>query len=331
MHPAGGARVLHCRAGGVPARPSEKPAVRNCPAIESQAVIAGAIRKRHDRWRRSQGAGRDRMESLIVKRMPNPLPQFARSRWRRGLLLGIGTLALTGCGAIHSARMWFPKASGMDEISPQLYVEPSMSAEQRQALQRQIDLGRAAVAAFFGEVTAKPYIVACLTDDCDQRFGSYGQRAAAYGDLAIRLSAKGLTAPLIAHEWSHAEVYRRAGGWRYARQIPRWFDEGIAVVVANEPRHSEDNWRQIQQQGLAVPPLGELQSFSDWGGAVRQYGETEGDVPGNRHVVYTTAGHELRRFLACAGPKGVQAVLDALREGAAFDRAYASAQSGCAQ
>ena len=250
--------------------------------------------------------------------------------WRRGgMLLAACSLALTGCGAVHSARMWLPKASGMDEVSPQLYVEPSMTTEQRQALQRQIDIGRASIVAFYGEATAKPYIVACLSSDCDIRFGSYGQRAAAYGDLAIRLSAKGWSAPLIAHEWSHAEIYRRAGGWWYARKIPRWFDEGVAVVLADEPIHSESNWREIQRRGLPVPMLGELQSFSDWGAAVRKYGETEGDVPDNLHVVYTAVGHEMGTFLACTGPAGVLSVLDALHSGASFDEAYSNAKSKC--
>ena len=204
-----------------------------------------------------------------------------------------------------------------------------MTAEQRQELLREIEIGRAAVVAFYGEVTSSPYIVACVTSECDIRFGSYGQRAAAYGDLAMRLSNKGLFAPLIAHEWSHAELYRRAGGWWYVRKIPRWFDEGVAVVVAGETRHSDDNWKEIQRRGLPVPSLGDLRSFSDWGTAVRRYGETEGEVAGNLHVVYTAAGHEVRTFVACTGPAGVLIVLDALRSGSTFDQAYSNAKSKC--
>jgi len=247
----------------------------------------------------------------------------------RALLLGACAVLLAGCGALHSAPMWFPKTSGMDEVTPLLYVEPSMTADQRQELQRQIEIAHATLVAFYGDATATPYFVACLTKACDVRFGSYGQRAAAYGDFAIRLSAEGLSSPLIAHEWSHAELYRRAGGWWSARNVPRWFDEGVAVVVANEPRHSEDNWREIQNRGLPIPKLDELTSFSDWGAAMGRYGETEGDVPGNFHVVYTTAGHEVRTFLSCAGPAGLNALLDALHAGAAFEKAYAAAQTHC--
>lgn len=260
---------------------------------------------------------------------PTVFPRFRLSRTGIRTLLGVCALALTGCGAIHGARMGFPKASGLDEVDRGLYVEPSMTADQRQALLERIDVGRAAVVAFFGEVTTTPYVVACLTEACDRRFGSYGQRAAAYADFAIRLSPKGLSAPLIAHEWSHAEVYRRAGGWWYARKLPRWFDEGIAVVVADEPRHSEDNWREIQARGLPTPRLDELRSFADWDAALRKYGETEGDVPGNLRVVYTAAGHEVRAFVSCAGKAGVVRVLDAMRSGSSFEQAYEAAKARC--
>ena len=239
-------------------------------------------------------------------------------------LLGFCAMALSGCGTLHSARVWFPKISGLDEINPHLYVEPVMSANQRRELQQQIEMGRATVDAFFGSVIAQPYFIACQTSTCDERFGSYGQRAAAYGDFAIRLSAKGQSAPLIAHEWSHAEVFRRAGGLWQASKIPRWFDEGLAVVIADEPRHSEENWRNIRRRGLPTPELAELTTFGDWGRAVQKYGETAGDVPENLHVVYTTAGHAVRAFLSCTGKAGVINLLDLLRSGANFESAYAS-------
>ncbi len=223
-----------------------------------------------------------------------------------------------------------PQAFGMDEVDPGLYVEPVMPAEQRREVQRQIGMGRGQVERFYGRITTAPYFVACVTSECDARFGSYGQLAAAYGDAAIRLSAKGLTAPLVAHEWSHAELYHRVGGWWYARQIPRWFDEGVAVVVADEPRHSDENWREIQRRGLPMPKSDELISFSEWGAAVNRYGETAGDVPSNFHVVYTAAGHEVRAFLSCAGPTGIAAVLNAVNSGSTFVEAYAKVRGQCA-
>ena len=50
------------------------------------------------------------------------------------------------------------------------------------------------------------------------------------------------------------------------------------------PVTSDENWQEIQRQGLPTPKFDELIFFSDWGAAVNKYGETAGDVPSNLHV-----------------------------------------------
>lgn len=251
-------------------------------------------------------------------------------RFIRHALIVAGAAALSGCGALHSARMWFPSASGMVQITATLYVEPTMSAEQRRDLQHQIELGRAQAEAFYGSIITAPYFVTCVTTQCSVRFGSYGEPATAFGDMAIRLTLNGRLTQLVAHEWSHAELYRRAGGWRHIGQIPRWFDEGVAVVVANEALHSPANWQEIARRSLPTPPLTELVSRRDWAAAARKYGETRGDDPSNLRVVYSTAGREVRAFVACTGSAGVGAVLDAVQAGESFGAAYARVGRECA-
>ena len=247
----------------------------------------------------------------------------------RHALIVAGAASLSACGALHNARMGFPSASGMDEIHAALYVEPVMTAQQRQALQQQIELGRAQVEAFYGSITTAPYFVACVTAQCDVRFGSYGEPATAFGDVAIRLSLNRRLPRLVAHEWSHAELYRRVGGWRHIGKIPRWFDEGVAVVVADEALHAPANWQEITRRGLPTPPLTALVSRRDWAAAVKKYGETRGDDPNNLRVVYSAAGHEVRAFLACAGRAGVAAVLDAVQADEPFGAAYARVGRRC--
>lgn len=97
------------------------------------------------------------------------------------------------------------------------------------------------------------------------------------------------------------------------------------------PVTSDENWQEIQRQGLPTPKFDELIFFSDWGAAVNKYGETAGDVPSNLHVVYTTAGHEVREFLSCAGPTGVTSVLRSVNAGSAFYEAYAGVRGKCAR
>jgi hypothetical protein len=226
-------------------------------------------------------------------------------------------------------RLLAPLENGMTELQPRVYVEPGMTHAQRSQLILQIAEGRRQVEAFFGSVESMPDIVACSTAECAVRFGSGGARAAALGDYAIRLSPDGLTAALVAHEWAHAEVYRRVGGAWAIPRIPRWFDEGIAVVIANEPRHSAENWARIQARGLTTPALSELTTYRDWIRAVQHYGETRGDHADNLRVVYSTAGNELRRWLSCTGKHGVIDLLAAVRDGTDFEAVYRRLESDC--
>ena len=93
-------------------------------------------------------------------------------RFIRFALIVAGAVVLSACGALHSARMWFPGASGMDRVTPTLFVEPLMSADQRTALRGQIEVGRARVEAFYGSITTAPCLLACVTAGCAERFGS---------------------------------------------------------------------------------------------------------------------------------------------------------------
>ena len=126
------------------------------------------------------------------------------------------------------------------------------------------------------------------------------------------------------------ELYQRVGGWPHVARIPRWFDEGVAVVVAGETRHSEANRREIQTRGIPAPALAELVSRSDWNAALIKYGETHLEDPGNLHAVYSAAAHELSNWLACAAPAGAAALLTAVSEGGAFDSAYQRIGGNCA-
>lgn len=238
-------------------------------------------------------------------------------------------IQLTACGVLHNARMWAPQTSGMAQDGAGLYVEASLSPEERRTLRHEIELGRTRVGQFLGEVKTNPYFVACASASCAARFGSYGERAAAFGETAIRLSPNGWSAALVAHEWVHAEVYHRVGGFWRIDAIPRWFDEGVAVVAANEPRHSEQNWQEILRRGLKKPTLSALKTRSDWVRALHQYGETGVNDPDNLRVVYSTAGHAVRIWMRCAGPKGVALLLDAVRAGEDFEAVFTRLGSDC--
>jgi len=246
----------------------------------------------------------------------------------RFALLGLICLALLGlsaCSTLKSAKLLAPATFGMEQIAPRVYVDPKMTEMQRLALTEAITTARQRIHLYYGNVVAEPEIIACSTEQCFQRIGGETARAKSYGAAKMLLSPRGLTAPMIAHEWSHAEFSTRVGGSFAAKDIPRWFDEGLAVLVSNEPTHSEEIWQAINEAGITTPALNELESREKWLTAVKKYGDAATNKEQYK-VVYATAGHEVRHWYRKAGKSGLSQLIEAIRQGKPFIQAYQEAQ-----
>lgn len=254
--------------------------------------------------------------------MPRLRSFFRRTWWLAIPIALVVAIKLTlSFGAVQAFTLLAPQLNGAVPLGDRLYVDKAMSETQRTALQQDLIAARQRLTEFYGALQSTPSIVACATETCEWRFGGRGgTRADAFGDTALRLSPKGLTRALIIHEWSHAEIYHRVGGLLNVVRIPRWFDEGLAVALADEEINSEKHWQTIVDEAVPHPKLDELASYQNWGSAVRRYYELGGNV--QRDVVYTTAGHEVRNWLNTAGPEGVLALIAQVREGRPFAEAY---------
>jgi hypothetical protein len=235
------------------------------------------------------------------------------------VLLGAAGLC-AGCGY----RPWalVPALSGTERVSEQLWVEHGMPATTRTALSQAIVVARRRLADTFGTVRSSPPVVACCTD---ARARSLGLRERAVAQTvrgpAILLGPRGLTAGEVLHEWTHAELDARLPR-AVVRRLPRWFDEGLARVVSDDPRYSEENWRRIGSRGVETPHLNELDSFQQWDEAMRRYHHERSDTTSVRGVVGTVAAHEVRGWLARAGRNGLPRLIEALNAGEAFGPAY---------
>lgn len=109
------------------------------------------------------------------------------------------------------------------------------------------------------------------------------------------------------------------------KDILRWFDEGLAVLVSNEPTHSEEIWQAVKADGIATPALNELESREKWLAAAKKYGDTATNKEQYK-VVYATAGHEVRNWYRKAGKAGLTQLIEAIRQGRPFTQAYQEAQ-----
>lgn len=163
-------------------------------------------------------------------------------------------------------------------------------------------------------------------------FGGRGAKAKIYADH-ILLSPRGLNYHFLAHEWSHDELHTRLDFWDWFR-LPRWFDEGLAVVVSEDPRYSEDEWRFLVESGALQPTREELlacTTLRKWLDGVHRFGEGREAGAGTDEKsagspLYTAAGHEVRLWLSRVGRKGLLELIERLNAGETFEAVYSTAE-----
>ncbi|MFB9893986.1 hypothetical protein [Planobispora takensis] len=86
---------------------------------------------------------------------------------------------------------------------------------------------------FFGGRESSPDILVCLSDDCYRRIGGGRERGIAVLNRAVMLSPRGVDSVIASHELTHVELHERLTG----AEVPQWFDEGLAVLVSDDPRY----------------------------------------------------------------------------------------------
>ena len=232
-------------------------------------------------------------------------------------------MALSACTTVSKARLWLaPAMSGMQRVEPGLVLEtPVLNS----TLARAHGLQNAAAQLFrvvWPEPQSSPELWLCQTEVCYQRLGGGSPKAQSLGYSRTLLSPRGHSAGILAHEWWHAELWHRIGLTKVSA-IPRWFDEGVAVWVGQETRHSENMYQRVLAKGIVPPRLDELVTFKDWNEAVGRYGDhlkafDSEDV----NVVYPTAGHEVRRWIGLVGVEGLRRLVDQVATGRDFFTVY---------
>jgi len=239
-------------------------------------------------------------------------------------ILLVVLVAISGCTELRRAKVLLPHSwVGMKKVSSHLYVEKSMSKENQTKIENIIPQAKEYVRDIYGDVTSEPIIYACETKDCANSLGLVGKqigvRLLGHMILSNRAFDKTLGRGLIAHEWSHEELYNRIGGfWHWYREIPMWFDEGLAsLTMKNISRYDKRAWQRIMDEKIPYPKQNELVSWSQWNEACKTYLIDESIV-----VPYATARKIVDKWYKQAGQKGLIELLDGIKNGKDFDELY---------
>jgi hypothetical protein len=156
-----------------------------------------------------------------------------------------------------------PRCFGFDTLAHNVFVEQGVSTDQRTHIQTTIDGARDIVRGFYGDLQREAHVFVCVSDACYRRFGGGRSRGMAVFDRALILAPDGVTRVIAAHELAHIELHARAGAWRVWRgAIPRWFDEGLAVNISDDPRYLAPGRGSARCRARTDDPLPETRR--DW-------------------------------------------------------------------
>jgi hypothetical protein len=221
------------------------------------------------------------------------------------LVVGSTTLAYPAAAAVAC-----PACYGFERVSENTFVDKAMTPEQRSRTEETIRQARDRVRGFYANLTRNPRVLVCASDECYRRIGGGGSRGMALLDLALFLSPRGVDPVIAAHELSHIELHSRLG-WigTLRRDVPQWFDEGVAVVVSDDPRY-----------------------LAEAGHGDRCLVSPEADLPVDRSAwIHGASNDQLYAKAAClvsrwisakGGPGAVIGLVDKVAHGASFDAAY---------
>jgi hypothetical protein len=219
-------------------------------------------------------------------------------------------------------KLIFPTWFGLERVQPGLYVDRTLTPAQREQIIKTVDDARARLDRYYGSRQSSPTLYFCASDERFRALGGTKERGFTFLRYACVFAKAGSTAPIVAHEWSHAELATRVGLWRL-RRVPQWFDEGVAVTVSEEPSHSEAIYQEAIRLGTPIPALTDLVTLRQWNAMARRYGDRALN-PHHLGVVYSTAGHEVRSWYARVGARGLVGLLEHLRNGKDFATGYAA-------
>jgi hypothetical protein len=155
--------------------------------------------------------------------------------WIAGAVIGVLTAAVvvTAIAFPSVAATVCPGCYGLERLRPGVYAEPGLPQDRRRRVSEVVEQANKRVSDFFGGRKSSPDLLVCLSDDCYRRIGGGRERGIAVLNRAVMLSPRGVDPVIASHELTHVELHARLNG----AEVPQWFDEGLAVLVSDDPRY----------------------------------------------------------------------------------------------
>lgn len=214
-----------------------------------------------------------------------------------------------------------------------LFISTQATPRQRDVLLNHVQVASDRIRQFWGDQRGRAVVIYCPTQEQYAQYCSGGEGAGCslgmpWGDSFLVLGPEGNSPDVMAHELCHDELFARLGWLTIKRQVPQWFNEGLALMVDYRFSNSSSSarerfliydaewkYRAYGPQGLSpqmVPGLSSLETTRDF-----FYGDY-----GRVMLAYLTAGREVSRWLATVGPTALPRLITDLSAGNTFADVY---------
>ncbi|WP_128547653.1 hypothetical protein [Larkinella soli] len=219
------------------------------------------------------------------------------------------------------------------KVGARLWVDQGANAGQRDRLRNEIDQASRRLETLWQDsLRGNAEFIYCLSPAQYERYcpGTEGAGCSIgtpWGDSWIVVNPFGRNPDVLAHEMCHNELFTRLGWLTTQRQIPQWFNEGLALMVDYRfaadtdslHRYEEfrDQWEYHTRGRQFVLELEEIESLR---------GFFEGG-PSRVVLSYSTAGMEVSRWLATVGRQGLAELVKGLDNGENFEELYRTIES----
>jgi len=214
------------------------------------------------------------------------------------------------------------------KIDTWLYVAPEISLKQQKMFLEAHQEAQKRVAQIWGSNsgTATATILCHSPHQyqqyCNSNEGAGCSIGTPWGQSFIVLNLQGLNTDVIAHEMCHDALFSWLGWWTTKRQIPQWFNEGLALATDYRFVSTTDSiQRYIDYK--------EEQFYRARGGQIAlnldEIATTQGFFGGDEtHLMlaYMTAATEVARWLSLVGRQKVPLLIEQIKNGEDFWNTY---------
>jgi hypothetical protein len=197
-----------------------------------------------------------------------------------------------------------PACFGFERVGDNAY---SSDGARHEVVLATIAQARRRLKTWYGRPRSVPVFFVCADAICARRtVAGHGRPLGLSGfGRTILLLPGGGDAAIAAHEWSHVEFKERLGVWNFFRaEVPAWFDEGLAVIVADDRRYLDPAVQMMQCARRDILPVDE----GSWG-----------RLAATDHMLYAVAACRVWTWLdSHDGQAGLLRMIAAMKAGKSF-------------